>query len=65
LLDRLDPKPLEAADTAGGLFGAKEKRLWEAYKKLHGEVCAQFDDDFDSAFGKAFARAYEKASRKG
>jgi type VI secretion system protein ImpI/type VI secretion system protein len=65
LLDRLDPKPLEAADSAGGLFGAKEKRLWEAYKKLHGEVCAQFDDDFDSAFGKAFARAYEKASRKG
>lgn len=65
LLDRLDPKPLEAADTAGGMFGAKEKRLWEAYKKMHGEVSAQFDDDFDSAFGKAFARAYEKASRKG
>ncbi len=65
LLDRLDPKPLEAADTGGGMFVAKEKRLWEAYRKLHGEVSAQFDDDFDSAFGKAFARAYEKASRKG
>jgi type VI secretion system protein ImpI/type VI secretion system protein len=65
LLDRLDPKPLEAADTGGGMFGAKEKRLWEAYKKLHAEVSAQFDDDFDSAFGKAFARAYEKATRKG
>lgn len=65
LLERLDPKPLEAADTAGGMFGAKEKRLWEAYKKLHAEVSAQFDDDFDSAFGKAFARAYEKASRRG
>jgi type VI secretion system protein ImpI/type VI secretion system protein len=65
LLERLDPKHLEAADTGGGMFGAREKRLWEAYKKLHAEVTAQFDDDFDSAFGKAFARAYEKASRKG
>ncbi|MCX7685181.1 MAG: type VI secretion system-associated FHA domain protein TagH, partial [Acetobacteraceae bacterium] len=64
LLERLDPKRLEAADSAGGMFGAREKRLWEAYKKLHAEVSAQFDDDFDSAFGKAFARAYEKASRK-
>lgn len=65
LLDRLDPKPLEAADTAGGMFGAREKRLWDAYGKLHASVLAQFDDDFDSAFGKAFARAYEKAARRG
>jgi type VI secretion system FHA domain protein len=65
LLDRLDPKPLEAADTAGGMFGAREKRLWDAYCKLHASVLTQFDDDFDSAFGKAFARAYEKAARRG
>ena len=38
LLDRLDPKPLEAADTAGGMFGAREKRLWDAYGKLHASV---------------------------
>ena len=59
------PKPLEAADTAGGMFGAREKRLWDAYCKLHASVLTQFDDDFDSAFGKAFARAYEKAARRG
>jgi type VI secretion system FHA domain protein len=65
LLARLDPAPIEAADSAGGLFGAREKRLWEGYRKLHADVTAQFEDDFDSAFGKAFARAYEQASRKG
>ncbi|WP_419897429.1 type VI secretion system-associated FHA domain protein TagH [Roseomonas sp. USHLN139] len=63
LLSRLSPAPLEAADTGGGLMpGAKEKRLWEAYKALHRQTVAQFDDDFDSAFGKAFARAYEDAA---
>jgi type VI secretion system FHA domain protein len=65
LLARLDPAPIEAADGAGGMFGAREKRLWESYRKLHADVTAQFEDDFDSAFGKAFARAYEQASRKG
>ncbi|ONG42663.1 hypothetical protein BKE38_29195 [Pseudoroseomonas deserti] len=63
LLSRLSPAPLEASDTGGGLMpGSKEKRLWEAYKALHRQTVAQFDDDFDSAFGKAFARAYEDAA---
>lgn len=63
LLDRLAPGPIEADDTGGGLLpGAKEKRLWEAYKKRHAQLVEQFEDDFDSAFGKAFARAYEQAT---
>jgi type VI secretion system protein ImpI/type VI secretion system protein len=64
LLDKLAPAGLEAADKGGGFLGAKEKRLWDAYKALHGQLIDQFEDDFDSAFGKAFARAYEEASRK-
>jgi type VI secretion system protein ImpI/type VI secretion system protein len=66
LLERLAPAGVESADPGGSLFGAsREKRLWEAYKKLHEQVGQQFEDDFDSAFGKAFARAYEQALRNG
>ncbi|MCP6037234.1 hypothetical protein NL368_28245, partial [Klebsiella pneumoniae] len=36
LLARLAPAPLEGEVTGGGLLpGAREKRLWEAYKRLH------------------------------
>jgi type VI secretion system FHA domain protein len=66
LLARLAPVPLEGEITSGGLMpGAREKKLWEAYKRLHQQVTDQFEDDFDSAFGKAFARAYEEAARGG
>ena len=62
LLERLDPVQLEAADPGGGLFpGAREKRLWDAYRQRHAELLAQFGDDFDSVFGRAFAHAYEVA----
>lgn len=65
LLARLAPGPIEAEDPGGGLLpGAREKRLWEAYKRRHAQLEAQFEDDFDSAFGKAFARAYEQATGK-
>ncbi len=66
LLARLAPAPLEAEIPSGGIMpGAREKKLWEAYRKLHQQVTDQFEDDFDSAFGKAFARAYEEAARGG
>ncbi|MBS7813317.1 type VI secretion system-associated FHA domain protein TagH [Roseococcus pinisoli] len=66
LLTRLSPAPLEGEITSGGLLpGGREKKLWEAYKRLHHQVTDQFEDDFDSAFGKAFARAYEEAARGG
>ncbi|MDB5412073.1 MAG: type secretion system-associated domain protein TagH [Rubritepida sp.] len=66
LLSRLSPLPLETEITSGGIMpGGREKRLWEAYRKLHQQVTDQFEDDFDSAFGKAFARAYEEAARGG
>ena len=62
LLERLDPRSLEAEDKGGGLFSdSLEKRLWAAYKLRHTQLTEQFDDDFESAFGKAFARAYENA----
>ncbi len=66
LLDKLAPAVLEGAEQGGGgLFGAsREKKLWDAYRKLHQQVSDQFDDDFDSAFGKEFARAYEQASKR-
>jgi type VI secretion system protein ImpI/type VI secretion system protein len=64
LLEKLAPAGLEAVDKGSGFLGAREKRLWDAYKALHGQLIDQFEDDFDSAFGKAFARAYEEASRK-
>ncbi|WP_230169199.1 type VI secretion system-associated FHA domain protein TagH, partial [Roseomonas sp. CECT 9278] len=65
LLARLAPEGLEGQEGGGGgLFASKDKKLWEAYKRLHQQVTEQFDDDFDSAFGKEFARAYEQASRK-
>lgn len=65
LLARLAPEGLEAQEGGGGgLFASRDKRLWEAYKRLHQQVTEQFDDDFDSAFGKEFARAYEQASRR-
>lgn len=66
LLDKLAPAVLEGGEQGGGgLFGAsREKKLWDAYKKLHQQVSDQFDDDFDSAFGKEFARAYEQASKR-
>ncbi|MGX9963613.1 type VI secretion system-associated FHA domain protein TagH [Roseomonas sp. F4] len=64
LLDRLAPASIEAEDPGGGLLpGAREKRLWEAYRRRHALLAEQFEDDFDSAFGKAFARAYEQATR--
>jgi type VI secretion system protein ImpI/type VI secretion system protein len=63
LLARLAPEQVESADQGGGgLFASREKRLWEAYRRLHAQVTEQFDDDFDSTFGKEFARAYEQAS---
>ncbi|WP_431280622.1 type VI secretion system-associated FHA domain protein TagH [Humitalea sp. 24SJ18S-53] len=66
LLAKLAPAGLETDVQGGGIMpGAREKRLWEAYRKLHQQVTDQFEDDFDSAFGKAFARAYEDASRAG
>lgn len=66
LITRLAPGPIEEMTPGGGILpGAREKRLWEAYRKLHAEVSDQFEDDFDSAFGKAFARAYEEAARDG
>ena len=66
LLSRLAPTGIEGEVTGGGLLpGAREKKLWEAYKRLHQQVADQFEDDFDSAFGKAFARAYEEAARGG
>lgn len=67
LLARLAPEGLEAQEGGGGgggLFASKDKKMWDAYKRLHQQVTEQFDDDFDSAFGKEFARAYEQASRK-
>jgi type VI secretion system FHA domain protein len=66
LLARLAPEGIEGQEGGGGggLFASKDKRLWDAYKRLHQQVTEQFDDDFDSAFGKEFARAYEQASRK-
>jgi type VI secretion system protein ImpI/type VI secretion system protein len=64
LLTRLAPEGLEAGEASGGLFGGREKRLWEAYRRLHVQVTEQFEDDFDSAFGKEFARAYEQATRR-
>ncbi|MBU8543843.1 MULTISPECIES: type VI secretion system-associated FHA domain protein TagH [Roseomonadaceae] len=64
LLERLSPASIEAEDPGGGLLpGAREKRLWEAYRRRHALLAEQFEDDFDSAFGKAFARAYEQAMR--
>ncbi len=65
LLEKLAPAALEAEDHGGGLLpGARERRLWEAYRKRHALLVEQFEDDFDSAFGKAFARAYEQATGK-
>jgi type VI secretion system FHA domain protein len=65
LLARLAPEGIEGQDQGGGgLFASKDKRLWDAYKRLHQQVTEQFDDDFDSAFGKEFARAYEQAARR-
>lgn len=66
MLERLAPGPLEEQVGSGGIIpGAREKKLWEAYRKLHEQVTDQFDDDFDSAFGRAFARAYEETLRGG
>ena len=65
LLERLGPGLIEADDSGGGLMpGAREKRLWEAYKRRHAKLLAQFEDDFESAFGTAFARAYEQAASR-
>jgi type VI secretion system protein ImpI/type VI secretion system protein len=65
LLQRLEPEVLEAEDTGGRSFlEAREKRLWEAYKRRHAKLLEQFEDDFESAFGTAFARAYEQAVNK-
>jgi type VI secretion system FHA domain protein len=65
LLKRLEPEVLEAEDTGGRSFlEAREKRLWEAYKRRHAKLLEQFEDDFESAFGTAFARAYEQAVNK-
>lgn len=66
MLERLAPGPLEEQVGGGGIIpGAREKKLWEAYRKLHEQVTDQFDDDFDSAFGRAFAKAYEETLRGG
>jgi type VI secretion system protein ImpI/type VI secretion system protein len=46
------------------MFATRERRCWEAYKRLHAETMARFDDDFDGIFGKEFARAYEAATKR-
>ena len=64
LLARLAPEALEAEAPYGGFMpGAREKRLWKGYKKLHMQLSDQFDDDFDFAFRKAFAQAYDEACK--
>lgn len=67
MLMQLTPDTLEADDTGGSglLPGAREKRLWAAYKRRHATLMAQLEDDFESAFGTAFARAYEQAVESG
>jgi type VI secretion system protein ImpI/type VI secretion system protein len=66
LLERLGPDQLDEEDSGMNILpGAREKRLWQAYCRLHKQMTEQFDDDFDSVFGKAFARAYEdEAARR-
>jgi type VI secretion system protein ImpI/type VI secretion system protein len=64
MLARLDPAAIEGEEQGGRIFGTREKRCWEAYKKLHADMMARFDDDFDGVFGKEFARAYEAASKR-
>ena len=64
LLARLAPAMLEAEVRSGGFMpGAREKRLWKGYKKLHQQLAEAFDDDFDFAFRKAFASAYDEACK--
>lgn len=67
MLMQLTPDTLEADDQGGSglLPGAREKRLWMAYKRRHATLVAQLEDDFESAFGTAFARAYEQAVESG
>jgi type VI secretion system protein ImpI/type VI secretion system protein len=67
MLLQLAPDALEADDPGGSnlLPGAREKRLWLAYKRRHATLMAQLEDDFESAFGTAFARAYEQAVESG
>ena len=64
MLAVLDPAAIEAEDQGGRMFATRERRCWEAYKRLHAETMARFDDDFDGIFGKEFARAYEAATKR-
>jgi predicted component of type VI protein secretion system len=64
LLARLAPAVLEAEGPFSDFMpGAREKRLWKGYKKLHRQLADEFDDDFDFAFRKAFAQAYDEACK--
>ncbi len=67
MLMQLAPDGLEADDPGGSglLPGAREKRLWAAYRRRHATLMAELEDDFESAFGTAFARAYEQAVESG
>jgi type VI secretion system protein ImpI/type VI secretion system protein len=67
MLQQLSPDILESDDQGGSnlLPGAREKRLWAAYKRRHATLMAQLEDDFESVFGTAFARAYEQAVESG
>ena len=64
LLARLAPAALEAEGSSSDFMpGAREKRLWKSYKRLHQQLADEFDDDFDFAFRRAFDQAYEEACK--
>ena len=63
MLDQLDPAKLRAGlptEALDGLSGRRDRRAWQAFVTLHGNMVRGFADDFDSVFGRAFARAYEQ-----
>jgi len=68
LLDRLDPKTLEArfdthASLAGVLPALRKSRYWNIYVETYNEVRHDAEEGFLRLFGEAFVQAYEKQVR--
>ena len=68
LLRTFDPAALEARLQKGSRIaslipGAREARLWEAFRATYKEIARDADADFQQVFGREFSNAYNEQIR--
>ncbi|MEO8859741.1 MAG: type VI secretion system-associated FHA domain protein TagH [Burkholderiaceae bacterium] len=65
VLERFDPKVVEAKLTGGSALGSlipstRKARLWELFQDLYQKLATEAEEDFNTLFGAAFLKAYQE-----